>query len=335
MLTGSHIDTIPGAGHLDGALGVLCALESLRVLRERKVELQRPVEMVAFSDEEGRFGGMFGSQAFSGLLTPGMILEAADSDGVRLADAMAERGLNAMDALRAPRAPGSIHAFVELHIEQGPVLDRAGVSIGVVEAITGLFRWEVTLTGAANHAGTTPMNLRQDAFQGLAEFAGQIDRVLEEQGGPRSVATIGHVVLSPGAANVVPGEARFTLEVRDTDADVLDALGHALRRTLSAIARRRDLMFEFSVVSEISPVPCDGGVIAAIQESADALSLETLRLPSGAAHDTQMVSRVAPAGMIFVPSREGRSHSPAEWTAWDDIEKGANVLLNTLYRLAG
>lgn len=334
VLTGSHIDTIPGAGHLDGALGVLCGLEALRVLRESGVSLQRSLELVAFSDEEGRFGGMFGSQAFSGQLTPGMILEAVDAEGVRLVDAMTGHGLNAMDALRAQRAPGSVHAFVELHIEQGPVLDRTGISVGVVEAITGLFRWDVTLTGAANHAGTTPMDMRQDAFQGLAEFAGQIDRVLEEQGSPRSVATIGHVVLSPGAANVVPGEARFMLEVRDTDATVLDDLANALRRTLSTIARRRDLMFEFSVVSEIPPVPCNGEIIAAIEDSAAELKLETLRMPSGAAHDTQMVARVAPAGMIFVPSKDGRSHSPAEWTAWDDIEKGANVLLHTLYRLA-
>ena len=335
VLTGSHIDTIPGAGHLDGALGVLCGLEALRVLKQSDVPLARGLELVAFSDEEGRFGGMFGSQAFSGQLTPGMILEAEDADGVRLVDAMQRQGLNAMDALRAQRIPGSVHAFVELHIEQGPVLDRSETSIGVVEAITGLFRWDVVLSGAANHAGTTPMDMRQDAFQGLAEFAGQLDRVLEEEGGPRSVATIGHVSLSPGAANVVPGEARFMLEVRDTDSAVLDALARALRRTLSTIARRRGLMFEFSVVSEIAPVPCDPGVIAAIEAAASDLEMETLRMPSGAAHDTQMVARVAPAGMIFVPSREGRSHSPAEWTAWDDIEKGANVLLKTLYKLAG
>lgn len=334
VLTGSHIDTIPGAGHLDGALGVLCGLEALRALKESGLPLKRGLEVVAFSDEEGRFGGMFGSQAFSGQLTPGMILEAEDADGVRLVDAMQRQGLNAMDALRAQRAPGSVHAFVELHIEQGPVLDRSAISIGVVEAITGLFRWDVVLSGAANHAGTTPMDMRQDAFQGLAEFASQLDRVLEEEGGARSVATIGHVSLSPGAANVVPGEARFILEVRDTDSAVLDALARALRRTLSTIARRRGLMFEFSVVSEIAPVPCDAAVMAAIEAAASELEMQTLHIPSGAAHDTQMVARVAPAGMIFVPSKEGRSHSPAEWTAWDDIEKGANVLLNTLYKLA-
>ena len=172
-------------------------LEALRSLREADLELTHPVELVAFSDEEGRFGGLLGSQSLCGLLTPEAILAAEDLDGVRLTDAMAGQGLNAMDALSAQRDPGSIKAFLELHIEQGPVLDRQGITIGAVDAITGLFKWNVRLIGAANHAGTTPMELRRDAFQGLAEFAGQIDRVLEEHGSPRSRTTIGRVELFP------------------------------------------------------------------------------------------------------------------------------------------
>ncbi len=334
VMTGSHIDTVPGAGHLDGALGVVCGLEALRVLHERQIPLAHPVELVAFSDEEGRFGGLLGSQSLCGLLTPEAILAAEDLDGVRLTDAMAQQGLNAMDALSAQRDPGSIKAFLELHIEQGPVLDRQGLQIGAVDAITGLFKWNVRLIGAANHAGTTPMEMRQDAFQGLAEFAGQVDRVLEEHGSPRSRTTIGRVELFPGAANVVPGVAEFSLEVRDTDQRVLEALADAFRRTLSAIARRRDLMFEFEVLSTIEPIQCHSSVITAVEESARQLRLESLRMPSGAVHDTQIMASMAPAGMIFVPSKEGRSHSPAEWTAWKDIEAGANTLLNALARLA-
>ncbi len=334
VMTGSHIDTVPGAGHLDGALGVVCALECLRVFRERGVPLRRPLEMVAFTDEEGRFGGMLGSQALTGVLTPESVLAARDLDGVSLADAMREQGFTATDALRAARPAESIHAFVELHIEQGPVLDRDGIAIGVVEGITGLRRWDVRLLGAANHAGTTPMDMRVDAFQGLAEFGSAVDRVLGEYGGPRSVATVGRVELVPGAANVVPGEARFSLEMRDTDPAVLEELAGAFRRALSAIARRRGLRFEFDVVSEIEPVACDSAVLGAIEASARELGLSLLRMPSGAAHDTQQIARIAPAGMIFVPSKQGRSHSPAEWTAWPDIEAGANVLLNALHRLA-
>jgi beta-ureidopropionase / N-carbamoyl-L-amino-acid hydrolase len=334
VMTGSHIDTVPGAGQLDGALGVLCGLEVLRVLSAARVPLQRSIELVAFSDEEGRFGGMLGSQAMSGRLTPDSIQAARDLDGTTLVDVMDTRGYRAMDALKAEREQGSIHAFVELHIEQGPVLDRRGGSIGLVDAITGLFRWDVRLIGEANHAGTTPMDLRRDAFQGLAELAGEIDRVLEEHGTARSRATVGRVDLVPGAANVVPGEARFALEVRDTDAQTLEALSQGFRRALSAIARRRNLMFEFQVVSEIEPVSCSERVMESVRRACGKLRVEPLAMPSGAAHDTQMIAGIAPAGMIFVPSRAGRSHSPAEWTSPSDIELGANVLLHTLLDLA-
>lgn len=334
VMAGSHLDTVPGAGHLDGALGVVCALEALRVLQETDVDLKYPLEAVAFSDEEGRFGGMFGSQSVAGLVTPEYLHNASDLDGINLIAAMAELGLDAREALRAQRAPESIHAYVELHIEQGPVLDRKGLSIGIVDAITGLFKWEITLSGAANHAGTTPMDMRADAFQGLAEFSGQLERVLAEYGSPQSTATIGRVELKPGAANVIPGQAVFSLDVRDTDPDILSVLGDALRRTLSAIARRRGLMFEFVVLSEIAPVQCADMVLEAIESSVNALKLPATHLSSGAAHDAQIIAGIAPTGMIFVPSKEGRSHSAAEWTAWNDIEAGANALLNTLKRLA-
>lgn len=334
VVAGSHIDTVPSAGHLDGALGVVCALEALCVLKESGVSLSRPLEAVSFSDEEGRFGGMFGSQSVAGLVTPQYLHDAYDLDGISLTQAMAEHGLAAEDSLRAQRRPGSIYAYVELHIEQGPILDRRGESIGIVDAITGLFKWEVTLTGIANHAGTTPMDMRADAFQGLAEFSGQIDRLLAEYGSPQSRATIGRVELKPGAANVVPGQVIFSLDVRDTDSFILLALAEAFRRSLSAVARNRGLMFEFSVLSEIAPVQCADKVIEAITNAVDDLGLSATHLSSGAAHDAQMIANIAPSGMIFVPSKEGRSHSAAEWTSWPDIEAGANTLLHTLKRLA-
>lgn len=334
VMTGSHLDTVPGAGHLDGALGVLVGLECLRCLKEQQLPLSHPLEAVAFTDEEGRFGGMVGSQAICGRLTPERIHTARDLNGITLSEAMQAQGFNPTDILRAQRNPDSIHAFVELHIEQGPVLDRQNTKIGVVEGIVGLFKWNVRLLGLANHAGTTPMDMRRDAFQGLAELAGEIPRILEEDGGTRSVATIGRVELFPGAANVVPGKAEFSLEVRDTDRTVLDRLAAAFRRAISAIARRRDLMFEFDVLSELEPVKCDPVVMQAVAESARELSVSSMQMPSGAAHDTQMLAGLTRAGMIFVPSKEGRSHSPAEWTAWEDIEIGANVALNTLYKLA-
>jgi N-carbamoyl-L-amino-acid hydrolase len=335
VMSGSHLDTVPGAGHLDGALGVLAALECLRRIQELGLPLRHALEAVAFSDEEGRFGGLFGSQAIAGLLTPERIHQARDLDGIGISEAMAACGYDAMQALHARRSPESLAAFVELHIEQGPVLDRQGCSVGVVSGIAGLFKWEIRLAGVANHAGTTPMDMRSDAFQGAAEFAAVLERILDEHGSPRSVATIGRMELKPGAANVVPGLAQFSLDVRDTDAEVLAALGQACRRTLSSIARRRGLMFEFEVLSEIAPVKCDPGIIAIIEQAATHLGIDSLTLHSGAAHDTQIMNHVTRTGMIFVPSREGRSHSTAEWTALEDIERGANTLLNTLYQLAG
>ncbi|ADE15316.1 amidase, hydantoinase/carbamoylase family [Nitrosococcus halophilus Nc 4] len=334
IMTGSHIDTVPGAGHLDGALGVLVGLECLRRFKELGLSLRHAVEAIAFTDEEGRFGGMLGSQAICGQLTPEAIYNARDLDGMSLSQVMTAQGLNPTDILRARRKPESVLAFLELHIEQGPVLEREGVSIGVVEGIVGLFKWEATLKGTANHAGTTPMDMRQDAFQGLAEFAGEIPRILEENGSARSVATIGRVEIFPGAANVVPGSVKFSLDVRDTEGVILRDLADAFRRALSAIARRRGLMFEFEVLSEIEPVKCDPGLMEAIFDAARNLGVEPLQMPSGAAHDTQIMATLTRAGMIFVPSQGGRSHSPAEWTPWEDIEIGANVALNTLYQLA-
>lgn len=335
VMTGSHLDTVPGAGHLDGALGVLTGLECLRRIKEEKIRLRHPLEVVAFSDEEGRFGGMLGSQALTGKLSPETVHNAIDLHGVSLTEAMQGCGYNAMDALYARRDPDSIHAYVEMHIEQGPILDQMGYSVGVVDAIAGLFKWDVSLIGVPNHAGTTPMHMRNDAFAGLAEFHTQLQRILDENGSERSVATIGRVELLPGAANVVPGRVDFSLEVRDTDPRVLEALQGAMRRALSAIARRRNLMFEFKVLSEIEPVKCSAGLLDEIKRVSDELKIPYLQMASGAAHDAQMLARITRAAMIFVPSKDGRSHSVAEWTDMRDIERGANVLLNTLARLAG
>ena len=335
VMTGSHLDTVPGAGHLDGALGVLSGLECLRRIKEENISLRHPLEVVAFSDEEGRFGGMLGSQALTGKLSPETIHNAIDLHGVSLTEAMQGCGYNAMDALYARRDPDSIHAYVEMHIEQGPILDQMGCSVGIVDAIAGLFKWDVSLIGVPNHAGTTPMHMRNDAFAGLAEFHTQLQRILDENGSERSVATIGRVELLPGAANVVPGRVDFSLEVRDTDPRVLEALQGAMRRALSAIARRRNLMFEFKVLSEIEPVKCSAGLLDEIRRVSDELKIPYLQMASGAAHDAQMLARITRAAMIFVPSKDGRSHSVAEWTDMRDIERGANVLLNTLARLAG
>ena len=334
LLIGSHIDTVPCAGLLDGTLGVLTGLECLRVLREAGRVPSCDVELIAFSDEEGRFGGMFGSQAMAGQITPDTIHSSADPAGERLEDVMKGLGLDPWEALQARRDPKSIGGYLELHIEQGPVLDRSELQVGVVEAITGLFKWTITFSGEPNHAGTTPMPMRRDAFMGVADFAHEVPRILDENGSELSRATIGRVELTPGSPNTVPGEATFTIDVRDTDETVMNELAAAIRKALTAIARRRGLRSTYHVDSWIKPVACDSHLVEQVEEAAKAGDFRYRRMESGAAHDAQIVASVCPVGMIFVPSVEGKSHSPAEWTAWDDIEAGAKVMLGAIERIA-
>ena len=333
VIMGSHIDTVPCAGALDGALGVVVALECLRVIREEGNELKRPLELVAFSDEEGRFGGMFGSQAFCGEISPNT-LHQTDLDGVTLEAAMRARGLDPLKALDAARRRESVASYLELHIEQGPVLERKRMQVGIVENITGLFKWLVRFHGEANHAGTTPMDMRNDAFMGLADFAHEIPRIIDENGSERSRVTVGRAQILPGSANTVPGLVEFSLDARDTDPAVLEELGRAVRRTLSAIARRRGLQFDYDAVSHIEPVACDPALVETLAAEADGLGLKALRMPSGAAHDAQILGKMTRMGMLFAPSKGGRSHSPEEWTPWDDVEAAANLSLQTLRRLA-
>ncbi len=334
VMVGSHIDTVPCAGMLDGTLGVVVGLECLRVMKTSGQPPARTVELIAFSDEEGRFGGTFGSEAFTGQLTPQRLESARDLDGVPLRDAMLAHGLDPMRALDARRPPEEIAAYLELHIEQGPVLDEARLQVGIVEQITGLRSWSLRFDGEANHAGTTPMSYRKDAFMGLADFAHELPRILEENGGDHSRATIGKAEIRPGAPNSVPGAVEFSLDFRDPSEPVLDELSLAIQKALAAVARRRGLRFEFQPQGEILPVDCHPDLVDLLAAEAARLGLRSKRMLSGAAHDAQVVGRIAPVAMVFVPSKGGLSHSPAEWTSWEDIEAGAQLMLGALTKLA-
>jgi len=333
VLVGSHLDTVPASGPLDGALGVLGALEVARTIREAGIEPKFPLDIVGFSDEEGRFGAMFGVEAFCGLQTLETIESLRDIEGVPLMDAMRQAGLDPLKALDCQRLSNPLRAYLELHVEQGPVLESQRIAIGIVSVITGLFKWKARLIGKANHAGTTPMNLRRDAFMGLADFAHELPRILEENGSEISRATIGRVDIFPGHAHTIPEAAEFSLVVRDAEQATLDELEDAIRKALSAVARRRGLMFEFEPLSNIVPQDCDPEVRQIIERQANRLGLSHLHMPSGAGHDAQFLTQVAPTGMIFVPSRGGISHAPQEWTDLADIEKGVNLLLASTLQL--
>ena len=333
VFLGSHLDSVPNGGMFDGALGTLAALEALRVVRERGLRLKRPLELVAFTDEEGAFGGFFGSYAFTGALSPEMVRAQQDVRGLRLADAMARHGLDAMQAPAARRDPAGIHAYLELHIEQGPVLERLGLPIGIVETICGIRRWAVTFRGRADHAGTTPMDARKDALVAAADLVVRAHR-LGLEAAPHGRATVGVLHADPGVANIVPERAELILELREQDPAALEALAARGAELAAGAARAWGLEVEIAPLLRIDPVAMAPAVQAAVAGAAQALGLKAHRMPAGAGHDAQVLGRVARAGMVFVPCRDGRSHSPLEHADDAACENGANVLLHAALALA-
>jgi len=334
VLTGSHIDTVPEGGILDGALGVLAGLECLQAIGETRTPHARPLVVAAWSDEEGRYGSLFGSRAFCGLLDGARIDEMAAVDGVRLVDAMARAGF---DAHRAPeaRAPaGAVNAYVELHIEQGARLEEAGIPIGVVETIVGVRRSRVVFVGQADHAGTTPMDRRRDAFLAAADYALRVREHVVTRGSGVSVTNFGVVHVHPGASNIVPGRAELVHEMRDPDVAVLERLAEECAAMAREVAGRHRVGAEIQLMSATTPAPCSSRVQTATENVCARLGLQYRRLYSAAGHDAQNLASVTDAGMIFIPSQGGRSHRVDEMSDWPAIERGANTLLHTLLALA-
>jgi beta-ureidopropionase / N-carbamoyl-L-amino-acid hydrolase len=333
-MVGSHLDSVPNGGVFDGALGVLAGLECLRRIREDGTRLRHPLELVAFTDEEGAFGGFFGSYAFTGVLKAEDIPNIRDSKGLRIVDAMARHGMDAMQAPTARRDPKGIRAYVELHIEQGPILETKKIPIGVVDAIVGIRRFGLTFHGRADHAGTTPMTDRKDALLGATDLIQKGRELVLAEGTPASRLTVGVIQVKPGVANIVPAEAYLTYELREVSGEVLAKLVDRSRALAESVASAWGLTVSIETILDIDPVTLADEVKAAIVTATDELALSHLPLPAMAGHDAQVVGRVAPAGMIFVPSKDGRSHSPLEYTSDGDAERGANVLLLTLLKLA-
>jgi N-carbamoyl-L-amino-acid hydrolase len=335
VLTGSHIDTVPRGGPLDGALGVLAGLECLRTVAASGVRPSRALEVAAFTDEEGRFYGFFGSRALTGSLDRTLAERLTDPHGLELPEAMRRAGFDLARAPEARRDPREIVAYVELHIEQGPWLEAEAVPIGIVEGIVGIRRFRLTFVGQPDHAGTTPMDRRRDAFLTAAEYATKSRELVVRGGQGRAVTTIGVVDVRPGVPNIVPERAALLQELRDSDPALLERLAAGTLQAARRVARRRGLVLEVAHLMRAEPVRMAPRIQAAIEVAAAGLGLPTRRMPSGAGHDAQILAAVTDAGMIFVPSQGGRSHRPDEWTDWPAIERGANVLLGTLLSLAG
>jgi len=335
IMAGSHLDTVVNGGAYDGSLGTCVALECVRAMLEAGLEPAIAIEVAATSEEEGRFGGMLGSQAITGMVSPDWIATAVDAEGIKLTDAMTACGLTAGQILQAARPAGSIKAFLELHIEQGPVLEQEKLPIGIVEEVSGVCYLELTLSGVANHSGTTPMHLRADAFAGLAELSGTVRALLHEHGTDQSRITIGHVELTPNQPHTIPGKAVFSVILRDAGEDVMLALRSRFLENAAAIAGRHGLQLETVERSWLSPLRLDADIANRLEALAERHGLPAKRMPSGAGHDAQTMQRFCPSGLIFVPSRKGISHAPEEHSDWDDIEKGANLMLQALIELSG
>jgi allantoate deiminase len=326
VLVGSHLDTVPRGGKYDGALGVLAALEVVRSLKRSQASLRRPLWVVSFNDEEGsRFQtGMLGSRAFIGDLD----LEDWRRRGV--ADAMAAGGFD-FERLPDARRVEEVGAYFELHIEQGPVLEQEGVDLGVVTGISGLLGFRVTLTGEANHAGTTPMASRRDALAGAA----RVVLALREEARSRGdmTANIGILTVTPGGFNVIPGTAEFTIDVRAGTADAFARAEAFTRETLERVAVEEQLGFDVAETHRKPPTPLDPELRELLRAAAEAEGATVREMPSGAGHDAMVLAKHVPAAMLFVPSRAGVSHSPDEYTTPEQCELGARVLSRAVARL--
>jgi len=334
VMAGSHIDTVLNGGMFDGAAGVLAALECLRRIREEKIATTRSLEVASFTDEEGNLVGDFlGSRAFLGLLDRDEVANGRTAFGLSLKDLLKGTEFSVESILEAHRTRPDLEAYVELHIEQGPVLEDEGLPIGVVETIAGKHYRLCSFAGQAAHAGTTPLELRQDAFLGLSDFALKATQhVATRHYG--SVVTIGRVTLYPGVFSVVPARADFTFEFRSSDPATLKELESELFTIAAEVASTRGLGFASRVVDKTMPVNVAPRLIGLIEKECKDLGIPSMRMTSGAGHDAQILAAACDSGMIFIPCADGVSHSPAERIDWGDLEKGANLLLRTIVRLA-
>lgn len=330
VMTGSHIDTVATGGRFDGNLGVLAGLEVVQVLRDAGIRPRRPLAVAFFTNEEGaRFApDMLGSLVYAGGMSLSEALELRAVDGARLGDELARIGYAG-----AARVGAVIpHAFVELHIEQGPVLEIEKTTIGVVERVQGISWREITLSGKSNHAGTTPMSMRRDSGVVAAQIMSFVRELALRMGGDQ-VGTTGRLVLHPNLINVIPSRAMLTVDLRNTSNDALRQAETELVSYVQKAAAQEHVEVAARQLVRLDPVEFDAGLVSRIERIAREEGQSTRRMPSGAGHDAQMMARICPTAMIFIPSVGGLSHNPREYSSPEHIEIGANVLLKTLLEL--
>ena len=325
LMLGSHIDTVPNGGHYDGIVGSMSAIEVARTLHDAGKQTRHPLEFIIWSNEEG---GKTGSRAMMGSVRP-FELDLPSLGEKRLGEGMRFLGGNPEALHEVARGPGDAAGYFELHIEQGAILDQRGIDIGVVQGIVGIRRWNIRVEGFANHAGTTPMDQRQDALYAAAQLVVLIRRQITDVPGSQ-VGTVGRIQAHPGAPNVIPGSATMSLEIRDLSMEKVGMLFERIRTASETLAEETGTKISFAQYYESPAAPTDERLQGMVAAAAEAFDLSTLYMPSGAGHDAQSLGEICPIGMIFVPSRDGVSHAPTEYTSPEQITNGANVLLATL-----
>ncbi len=332
LIVGSHLDSVPNGGRYDGSIGVLAGLECLRTIKESGTSLPVHLEVIDFTDEEGNWQGLFGSMGLTGHLIPSHINDAIEDHGAFRA-ALFRAGIRPSDVTKAQRDPDTLAGFLEMHIEQGYRLDQAGMEIGIVTAIVGRSTYHITFFGEAAHAATTSMEKRHDALQGAASFILKAYRLVSEQYA-EGVFNCGNIEVSPGAFNITPQQACLTVEMRHPDEAILEEMENTLLKLAHDCAQSPRLRVNAKRVIHRPAAPMDDTVIQTIEQSCQNLDAHYMRLVSYAGHDTQMMSSFTTSGMIFIPSVGGISHNPREFSHWEHVEAGANVLLQTLLDLA-
>ena len=326
---GAHIDAVPNGGHYDGPLGVISGIEALETILDNKIITSHPLELIIFTNEEG---GVFGSRALAGKLNNDA-LEIKTASGFTNGEGVDRLGGNQKRIFEVTKSSNDYHAFVELHIEQGNILNKNNIDIGVVTGIVGLKWWDVTITGFANHAGTTPMDERKDPMIAAADFILLVKNIINEIPG-NQVGTVGKIEAYPGAPNVIPGEVKLSLEIRDLDESKIDFLFREIEKKAKIIASNNETTISFSSIDiNASPALMNKQIQSLIIDAANELNYSFKKMPSGAGHDAQDMAIIVPSGMIFIPSVDGISHSPKEFSSDEDVYKGANILLNTILKL--
>lgn len=333
---GSHVDSVPRGGRFDGAMGVIAALEVVRTIKEARLPLACPLEVLVFvAEESSRFGvSTIGSSAMAGTSEPDRLLALADRAGQRLGEILARFGLTREDVAVARRPPGEVGHYLELHIEQGRVLKEAGEQVGVVQAIAAPCRLKIRYQGLADHSGATPMNLRRDALVAAAHVVTFVEEACRVAGAAPVVGTVGILDVRPGAINVIPGEATLWVDLRSTSLEARSARRDAVVERARALAEERGLACSIDTLMDDPPVVLDAGTTEVLAAICAGQGLAWRRMDSGAGHDAMQMAAIARAGMLFVPSQEGISHNPREWTSLPDIVAGAQVLLEATVRLA-